>query len=425
MSQLEVELPPKLIPVFSGYARYRCAFGGRGSGKSRSFAMMAAIRGAMFATAGVSGIILCAREFMNSLDDSSMAEVKAAIASNAWLRSQYIVGEKFIRHISGRVEFKFAGLRHNLESIRSKARVLILWIDEAEAVSEAAWRIAEPTIREEQSEIWVTWNPKKSGSPTDKRFRKFAMDECKIVELNYMDNPWFPEVLRKLMETEKKRSYETYVHVWLGGYETRSDSLVFKNWVTEDFKTPDDARFYHGADWGFANDPTALIRCFIEDTKLFIDAEAVAVGCDIEHTPALFAGSDVREPARWKNPKAYPGIATAFKWPIVADSARPETISHMRRKGFNIMPAIKGKDSVEDGVAFLQSYDTIIHPRCKTAVKEFSQYSYKLDPQTEEVLPVLIDEDNHTIDAARYALENLRRSLRKRTPGAGPKVVTA
>ena len=421
MTTLQIELPPKLIPVFVGESRYRGAFGGRGSAKSRSFATMAAVRGLMFAQEDIPGIILCGREFMNSLDDSSMAEVKAAIASNEWLAKNYEVGEKYIRTRCGRVEFKFAGLRHNLESIRSKSRILILWVDEAEAVSETAWRTAEPTVREEMSEIWVTWNPKVDGSATDERFRKDMPENGKIVELNYMDNPWFPEVLRELMERDKRRNYETYVHVWLGGYETRSDALIFKNWKVEDFETPPDARFYHGADWGFANDPTVLVRCFIQGDKLFVDREAVAIGCSIEQTPALFAGSN----DRWANTNAYPGIETARTWPIVADSARPETIDYMRNKGFNIMPAIKGKDSIEDGISFLQNYDIVVHPRCTQTASELGSYSYKIDKNTEEVLPEIEDKNNHVIDSLRYALEGLRRSMKKRTPGVGPRLVTA
>ena len=425
MAKLRIELPPKLIPIFTGEARYRGAYGGRGSAKTRSFAKMIAVRGLMYAMAGVSGILLCGREYMNSLDDSSMAEVKAAIASEPWLTRNYDVGEKYIRtktHIKGRVDFKFAGLRQNIESIRSKARILIMWVDEAEAVSEGAWRIALPTVlRDERSEVWATWNPKVEDSPTDKRFRKAPPLKSKIVEMNYEDNPWFPDIMRELMEEDKRRDYETYKHVWLGGYETKSEALIFKNWTIAEFTTPDDARYYHGADWGFANDPTALVRCYIIGKTLYIDREAVAVGCDIETTPALFAGSD----DQWSNPKSFPGIETSRNWPIVGDSARPETISHMCNKGFNVTPAIKGPGSVEDGITFIKSYDVVIHPRCTHAISEFGSYSYKVDPKTEEVLPIIVDKNNHCVDALRYALEKLRRANRSRPPAPGPRVITA
>lgn len=103
--EVEIELPPKLVEVFTGAARYRGAWGGRGSGKTRSFALMTAVRAYMYAQAGVSGQILCGREYMNSLEDSSMEEIKQAIASVPWLEAYFEVGEKYIRTKNRRVWF--------------------------------------------------------------------------------------------------------------------------------------------------------------------------------------------------------------------------------------------------------------------------------------------------------------------------------
>lgn len=215
---LTIDVPDKLVPVFLGPARVRGAFGGRGSGKTRSFAKMAAVQGARFAQAGREGIILCAREYMNSLDDSSMAEVKAAISSDAWLTSVYDVGEKYIRTRCGRVHFSFIGLRHNLDSIKSKAMILLCWVDEAEPVSETAWSKLFPTVREDGSEIWVTWNPERKGSDTDKRFRRRTDDDMKVVEINWRDNPWFPDVLEGERKRDERDRPEQYEHVWGGDY---------------------------------------------------------------------------------------------------------------------------------------------------------------------------------------------------------------
>ncbi len=99
------------------------------------------------------------------------------------------------------------------------------------------------------------------------------------------------------------------------------------------------------------------------------------------------------------------------KWPIRADSARPETISYMNRQGFQIVSALKGAGSVEDGVEFLKSHDIVVHPDCRHTIDELSLYSYKVDKLTDEVLPVLEDKENHVIDALRYALEGARRSI--------------
>ena len=223
MSVGQIELPPKLIPVFQGTARLRAAWGGRGSGKTRSFSLMSAVEGYRYGNAGISGQILCGREHLNSLEESSLEEVKAAIRSVDWLDDYYEIGERYIRSKDGRIKYVFAGLRHNLDSIKSKAKLLLAWIDEAEGVSEEAWRKLMPTVREEQadgtgSEVWVTWNPENKNSATHKRYRLDAPENSRIVQLNFFDNPWFPNVLELERKEDLLRRPDTYGHVWLADF---------------------------------------------------------------------------------------------------------------------------------------------------------------------------------------------------------------
>lgn len=254
MTTARVELPPKLIPVFLGEARYRGAYGGRGSGKTRTFAKMAAVRGYQLSQEGKSGVILCGREFMNSLDESSLAEVKAAIASEPWLAAFYDVGEKYIRTIDGRISFAFIGLRHNLDSIKSKSQIHVLWVDEAEPVSEAAWIKTIPTVREHGSEIWVTWNPEREESATHKRFRLNPPDGAKIVQINYSDNPWFPEVLERERLSDYERRPEQYAHVWDGDFVTVVEGAYYARSLIDARK---EKRVGH-----VAKDPLQQIRAF-------------------------------------------------------------------------------------------------------------------------------------------------------------------
>lgn len=233
MTTLQIRLPEKLAPVFEGPADVRGAFGGRGSGKTKTFARMAAVRGLVFANAGISGLIVCGREFQNSLSESSFAEVKAAIESEPWLKAGYEIGEKFIRTRCRRVSFEFIGLYHNLESVKSKARILILWVDEAEPVTERAWMIIEPTIREEGSELWVTWNPEGKRSDTDTRFRRNPDPSWKIVEINWRDNPWFPEKLDRTRVLHKQNYPEQYDWVWEGGYRTVYEGAYYAEALAE------------------------------------------------------------------------------------------------------------------------------------------------------------------------------------------------
>jgi phage terminase large subunit len=163
----------------------------------------------------------------------------------------------------------------------------------------------------------------------------------------------------------------------------------------EEFEVGDDWNGpYFGADWGFSVDPSVLIRCSIEGRRLYIDHESYMIGCEIDQLPDLFDR-----------------VPESRKWFITADSARPETISYMQKHGYpKISAAIKGARSVEDGIEFLKSFDIIVHPRCQHVIDELTMYSYKTDPLTNQILPMLEDKHNHTIDALRYACEGIRKA---------------
>ena len=222
-----LQVPDNLVPVFSGEYRYRIAYGGRGSAKTRTFALMTAVRGYKFGRAGIAGQILCGREFMNSLDDSSLEEVKAAIQSVPWLLAYYELGDRYIKSKDGLISYTFAGLRRSLDSLKSKARILIAWIDEAESVSETAWRKLIPTVREDGSEIWVTYNPESKESATHKRFRLQPPDNSIIAELNWKDNPWFPAVLNQERLEDKRKRPDIYSHVWEGDFLTHAEGAYY------------------------------------------------------------------------------------------------------------------------------------------------------------------------------------------------------
>jgi len=400
MSKAQIQIPPKLIPVFSGPARYRGAHGGRGSAKTRTFAKMTAVRGYMFAEAGISGMLLGAREYMNSLDESSMEEIKAAIRSEPWLDAYYDIGDRYIRTKNRRVWYAFSGLRHNLDSIKSKARILIAWIDEAENVSETAYIKLLPTVRENNSEVWITWNPEKDGSPTDKRFRKNPPAGAKIVELNYTDNPWFPGVLDEERRNDRERmDDQTYAWVWDGAYRENSEAQILggKYKVAEFTPGSNWDGPYYGLDWGFSQDPTAGVKCWVYDNRLWIEFEAGKVGLENDDIADFMIAR-------------LPGIEHHS---VRADSARPETISHVKSKGRDgkrvSLPRIEGvekwKGSVEDGIAHLRSYkEIIIHPRCTKTLQEARLYSYKVDRLTGDVMTDVVDAHNHYWDATRYAL---------------------
>jgi phage terminase large subunit len=224
----QIQLPEKLVPVFTGIADTRGAYGGRGSAKTRSFAKMTAVRAFMWEQEGRSGQILCGRQFMNSLADSSLEEIKLAILEEPWLLDAFEIGEKFVRTKSGRIYYTFVGLDRNIDSVKSKARILLAWVDEADPVTEEAWAKLVPTLREEDSELWVTWNPERKHSATHKRFREAPPDgRTKIVEINWRDNPWFPERLERTRLKDKADRPDQYDHVWEGDFATVTEGAYF------------------------------------------------------------------------------------------------------------------------------------------------------------------------------------------------------
>lgn len=403
---LDIETPAVFRPLIHHTGRFRGAKGGRGSGKSHFFAeeiVLDMIRGHTR--------VVCGREVQNSIQDSVKQLLEDKINKFGW-RKKFRVTDREISYAATDSLCIFRGLQnHTVASIKSLEGFNRFFGEEAQAFSQRSLDLLIPTFRS-GSKLDFAWNPEKATDPIERFFNENAGDpDFCLVTANYDTNKWFPEELRRDMLRDRKRDIDKYAHVWLGKYKTRSEARVFRNWRIEEFDTPANARFYFGADWGFSVDPTVLIRAFLLNDVLHIDQEVYAVGCEIDNTPALFAGDDDRDPPRWTNPKGYPGIPGSMKWPLTADSARPETISYMRRRGFTRMtPSVKGKGSVEDGIEFLKNHDIIVHPRCVHTIDELSTYSYKIDEKTQEILPILADKKNHLIDALRYALESTRRS---------------
>lgn len=390
MSELIIETPAVYEPLLAP-ARYKGAHGGRGSGKSHFFAEMLVedcIREPISA--------VCLREVQKSLKFSVKRLLESKIeAMNAGL--YFEVQNEQIKTRNGGVII-FQGMQdHTADSIKSLEGFKRAWVEEAQSLSQRSLDLLRPTIRAPGSEIWFSWNPRFATDPVDQLLRGETLPPgAVVVEANYMDNPWCPQELLDEMEFDRARDPEKYAHIWLGKYQMNSEARVFKNWKIEEFDVDPQAVIRQGADWGFSVDPTTLVQCYIVGRKLFVPYEAYQVGCEITDTPALFMT-----------------LPDSEKWPITADSARPETISHMRRNGFpKIMPAVKGAKSLEEGVEFLKSFDIVVHPRCTHLIDELTLYSYKLDPLTGAVMPVLADKDNHVIDALRYACEGARRAMK-------------
>jgi len=388
LSKLKRKVPAVFVPLLEP-ARYLAAWGGRGSGKSHFFAELAVAK-----SIGNKIDIVCLREVQKSLKFSVKKLIESKIQSmNAG--AYFEVQNEQIKSVHGG-HIIFQGMQdHTSDSIKSLEGFGVAWFEESQSASQRSLDLLRPTIRAPGSQLWFSWNPNLETDPIDKLLRgDNPPPGAIVVKANYRDNPWLPAELKAELEYDRQRDPDKFAHIWLGEYQRNSEARVFRNWTVEEFSRPAGTVHRLGADWGFSVDPSVLVRCSIEGNRLYVDYEAWQVGCEIVNLPELFMA-----------------VPEAEKWPITADSARPETISHMQRNGFpRIRSAIKGPKSLEEGVEFLKSFDIVVHPRCQHLIDELTLYSYKTDPLTGDVLPLLADKDNHVIDALRYALEGARRA---------------
>ena len=310
--------------------------------------------------------------------------------------SYFQVLDREIRATNGSLII-FQGMQdHTAESIKSLEGYDIAWVEEAQSLSTRSLRLLRPTIRKEGSELWFTWNPMSADDPIDAFLRGDNVPpDSKVVQANWSDNPWFPSELERERVFDLKYNSATYDHVWEGAYLVNTDAQVFAGkYRVDDFDVQDtwDGP-YQGGDFGFSQDPTAAIRCYIAGDVLFISHEAYRTKLELDDTATFINGkipSFDRYVTRW-------------------DNARPESISYLKRHGLpRSEPVVKWKGSIEDGVQFLRSFrEIVIHTRCSDLAREFRLYSYKTDSRTGDIMPVIVDAFNHGIDALRYALARL------------------
>jgi phage terminase large subunit len=409
---LDIAVPRVFMPLLP-FRRYKGAKGGRGGAKSHFFAEQVVKNMVTRHTRQA-----CLREVQNSIKDSVKQLIEDKIAKHNVAHLFSITDNEIVCPSTDSLCI-FRGLRkQTASSIKSLEGFTDAWYEEAQTLSQRSIDTATPTFRTNSQQSF-SWNPNLPTDPVDVMFEQgYYQDgdpDFACVETNWWDNPWFPDELYRDMQRDRRRDPEKYDHVWAGGYVKNAEARVFKNWVVESFETPaGSVEFLQGADWGYSIDPTVLVRCFIgrweggkaiPDPKgrcLFIDYEAYKVGVELDHTPKFF---DLMIPGQ---------MAVARERPIIADSANPQAISYLRRHGYPLIKsAVKGPNSVKEGVAFLQNFDIIVHPRCINVRDELTHFSFKVDPHTQQVLPVLDEKKNHVIDSLRYAVEPVRRPSRR------------
>lgn len=398
MSEVTFRLFDWVKPLFDSRWLTAVIYGGRGSGKTVGvvhFLLLQALKKKQ--------LIVCARITKAAIEKSVYSEIKNQIVDLGLSEYFEIKATEILCKTTGS-KFTFEGLYRGPESIKGSSRVNYFWIDEAEAVSAYVLSIIEPTLRENGSMLILTFNPKSRFYDVYDRFvAKEPSSREYVHKTNWSQNPFFSERLAWLRQGEYDKAVRSgdmsvYNWIWEGHLlENSSLQVLYGKWVIEDFEECAESESYYGLDFGYSVDPTAIVRCYIKDDVLYITHELYEYKLEIDHIGALAE-------------KQIPGFKRAR---VTADSARPESISFLKRQGYDVVACEKGKGSVEDGIEFLRTFNRIvIHPRCLNFQKEANLYSWKVDKNTNEIRTPPVPEDayNHLIDALRYALERVMKA---------------
>ena len=390
-SQTIATFPDKLQFLFEPY-RYKVSYGGRGSGKSWSYARALLIKAANEPTR-----VLCAREIQKSIKQSVHTLLNDQIQSLG-LGAFYEVLEAEIRGINGST-FSFTGLATNtVESIKSFEGCDIVWVEEAQTVSKKSWDILIPTIRKPDSEIWVSFNPNIDTDDTYQRFVVEPPENAKVVKVNYTDNPWFPEVL----EIERQHSLKTnpdYANIWEGDCKAAVDGAIYSNEIREAQEegrittVPYDPmmKVHVVMDLGW-NDSMSVILCqkgisdlriigYIEDDHRTLDSYSAQLKNLSYNWGTMFLPHD--------------GQSKDFKHGISAEDI-------MRKLGWDVR--IVPKQDIESGIklARMNFHRIYFDKSANRLVECLKNYRRSINSATNEPGAPLHDEFSHGADAFRY-----------------------
>lgn len=378
-------------------AVYQCLFepwtviglhGGRGTGKSHAVAEALTVHSMQRQE-----VILCVRQYQASIDDSSKSLLEYKI-KKLGVERYFWVGKKEIRCELTDSVFLFYGLERNVDSIKSIPNITKTWIEEARNISDNSLEVLIPTVlREPGSQLICTWNPVEDTDAIEKYLRGSILPpRAKVVHVTHKDNPYFDDTeLKTQAEHLKAVDYEKYLHIWEGGYYKGGEIRIFNNIKVADIEVPDGIYPMFGLDFGMNKDPNFLVKLYVWDDIVYISAE-VSAACDLDDLATLIKG--------------VPGIKSGI---ITADSSWPQSIAALRRRGYNVLPAIKGPNSIESGISWLQGKKIYISPYCPNMIEESRMYSWKVDKKTKKTLNIPEDTFNHGWDAVRYGTEKYRK----------------
>jgi len=381
---------------------YKVLHGGRMSMKSTSV-VKAHLR-LSFNKEFIGRKIVAGREYLGDIKDSVHALYMRVIDGVEEYRNFFHITNTYIVNKLTGVEILFKGIRdYRTSGIKSVENIGILWLEEGSFISKYAWDIVDNTLREQGCELWVTMNPE---NETDFLYQEFIVNGKKkygedlfIKQLNWYNNPHLSsDAIAKIVRM-RENDFNTYMHVYGGECLINTERHVFRNefFVIQEFEEPQGIFPYYGIDFGFS-DPTAGIRCYIQDENLYITHEYKKTNVTLD-----ILGYELEKSLKDYKKKG--------KYTATADNARPDLIDMLSKYGYPVKPAIKGRGSIEAGIEYIKTFKKCyVHPRCQELLKEVYNLKYKTDRHSGQIKDEIEDKNNHLVDCLRYSLEDCMKN---------------
>lgn len=394
-SQTIIEIPEEFKRLFDTDWREAAVYGGRYSLKSHTVARILLIRARLNKIR-----VGCFREFQNSIAESSHQLLSDIIKQYGLV--DFEITDKAITNKVNGSDFLFKGLWNNEQSIKSIEGIDIAWVEEAQTISRESLEVLTPTIRKPNSQIIYTYNRIEENDPVHVRLVSEGRPNTLIINVNYdvaIRHGMLPAVILNEIEDDKKNRPMLYKHKWLGE-PLSSERKIYKDWATID-SIPHEARLErYGLDFGYTNDPTAIVALYYYNGGYILD--------EITYQKGL-SNKDIADILK-NQPKAL----------VIADSAEPKSIDEIRSFGINILPTQKGNDSVRHGIQIVQDQKISITKRSINGIKEYRNYLWKTD-RDGRILQEPEPFGDHFLDGGRYAICSLVPIIRKKEFSPPPK----
>lgn len=395
----DILIPSEFAPLFDTDWREAAIYGGRGGLKSHTVGRILLIRA--MSKRGRCG---CFREYQNSISDSSHALLKNLIEE--YKLPNFKVTKDSIVNTKTGYDFIFRGLHNNVQSVKSIEGMTEAWVEEAQTITEASLDVLTPTVRLPGSQIFYTYNRLRDKDPIHVRLVIDGRPNGIVINVNYdvaEKYGWLSDVLRNEMESDRDNRPEIYKHKWLGEPSNKK-GRIYPDWKKID-RIPEEAKFIgYGLDFGYTNDPTAVIAVYKWNNAFILDEVAYEKGMKNFAIANRIRQHNGLPPAE-KLPDGttvYSGTTSEL---TIGDSSEPKSIADIEEAGVIIVGAVKGKDSVNNGIENLQDQE-VYYTEWSTNIEEETLNYVWLVNKEDKSLNVPVDDYNHAMDAVRYKISN-------------------